>query len=171
MDCLNSFNVRINQLKTLTSGTSLKTWTVGTDGYFTIEIPDDSFIDIEGFKNVDIYGCSVVGNVRAVANSLTGGAVVNNWGFNVFFVGNLPLIGAKVSTTTNFYNIVLGGSQAKGFNLSKNTNEIFFNDPITSVKQIYWEAFQVDGFGVQTPGTIVLEYDFNFTFRYKYQEE
>ena len=172
MECLKSFNTRINQLKTLTGAAALKTWTVGGQEYFTVDLNDFSAIDIQGFKNIDIYGFTVIGNVKSHAQALTGGAVVNNWSFKIFLDGTLPLISAKVATVpSNFFGISLTSNSPKAFNISKNTNELILSDPIKSVSQIRFDSLQVEGFGVQTAGTVILEYDFNFTFRYKYEGE
>ena len=172
MDCMRSFNVRINQLKTLTGAAALKTWGVLGQEYFTVDLNDFSAIDIEGFKNVDIYGFTVIGNVKSHAQAATGGAVVNNWAFKIFLDGTLPLISAKVATVpSNFFGISLVSNSPKAFDISKNTNELKLSSPITSVSRIRFDSLQVEGFGVQTTGTVILEYDFNFTFYYKYEGE
>lgn len=173
MDCLRSFVINTKNTATFTP-TQIKSWAVGGQHFWAGRIAGLSVFNIQGFKNVDVYGVDVIGAVLTdlSAGALTGGVVVEDWGFEIVIGGALPLVSGVVQTTpSNFWNLQTAGTPAQTFSISKNTNSIKFADPINSVKFINFEALLCQGSGAQTLGTIALDYDISFIVYYKYEGE
>jgi hypothetical protein len=170
MDCLRSFIVSIDQVTTF-SGTDVKTWFVGAQEFWVVEKSGVSTFVPEGFKNIDIYGVDVIGNVSTQKAAGTGGVVVQDWGFELLIEGQLPLVSGTITTSPNFWNIQTSTTGTKTFALSKNTNSLKFADPIGSVKNINFEVLRAQGVGGQTAGVVSLDWDLSFVFFYKYEGE
>jgi len=174
--CMNSFQIRLQGASTIASGdpaTSIRTWGTLGQYYFSLDWTaggTGSIYNIEGFKNVDIYGAGVSGIVQGYSVSTNKCAVVTDWGMSVALNGNPPLIAGKTSTV-DAYGIVTTGTGVCRYLLSKNTNLISLNNPISSVKSISFFNFHVQGIGAEFLNQISLYYDLNFTFYYKYEGE
>ena len=171
MDCLRSFNISINRNVDYAAAGNIKTWNDGTNQYFYIEdgFPNLTTFYIQGFKNINVYGMSVVGSIMPVIGATTNSAIIDDWSFEILLGGQLPLISGFV--TNNYFNISPGGSNNNSFYLSKNTNSIMFESPLQSVEKIDFNKIKIQGYGVQTLGNVYTEYDLNFTFYYKYEGE
>ena len=98
MDCLRSFIVNIRQVGTFT-GTDVKTWFVGAQEFWAVEAPRISIFNVQGFKNVDIYGVDVIGSVQTQKAAAIGGCVVNDWAFELLIDGSLPLASGLVQVS------------------------------------------------------------------------
>jgi hypothetical protein len=170
MDCLRSFIVSIDQVTTF-SGTDVKTWFVGAQEFWVVEKAGVSTFVPEGFKNIDIYGVDVIGNVSTQKAAATGGCVVQDWGFELLIEGQLPLASGTITTSPNYWNIQTTTTGTRTFALSKNTNSLKFADPIGSVKNINFEVLRAQGVGGQTAGVVSLDWDLSFVFFYKYEGE
>jgi hypothetical protein len=171
MDCLRSFNIVIDQASTF-SGTQVKTWTLGLQEFWSVDINGLSSFIFEGFKNVDVYGIDVIGNVNTQRAAAIGGCNVQDWSFEVLIEGQSPLASGRVATTpSNYWNIATGTVGSRIFSLSKNTNSVRFADPIKSASYLNFERLNAQGDGGQTLGTISLDYKFNFVVYYKYEGE
>jgi hypothetical protein len=170
MDCLRSFIVSIDQVTTF-SGTDVKTWFVGAQEFWVVEKAGVSTFVPEGFKNIDIYGVDVIGNVSTQKAAATGGVVVQDWGFELLIEGQLPLVSGTITTSPNYWNIQTTTTGTRTFALSKNTNSLKFADPIGSVKNINFEVLRAQGVGGQTAGVVSLNWDLSFVFFYKYEGE
>jgi len=170
MDCLRSFVVGINQVGTFT-GTGISTWNVPALGnnYFSAIVQGLTTYNIEGFKNINIFGASVTGHVIAQASAPTGKCLVEDWAFVVTLVGQLPIISGSASP--DFWSLQTTGLQTNVIALSKNTPSVIFNDPIASVKTINFNQLRCQGEGAETANTVSLDYDLTFTFYYKFEGE
>lgn len=169
MDCLRSFVVSIDGVASFT-GTDVKTWTLGLQEFWAVEKIALSTFETQGFKNIDVYGISMNGIVQTERAAVTGGCVVQDWGFEMGIQGQLPLASGIIVAAPNYWNIQT--TQAiTTFALSKNSNYVKFADPIKSVKNFRFENLKVQGIGGQTVGTIALDWDLNFTIYYKYEGE
>jgi len=171
MDCLKSFNISING-DVVYTGLDVKSWTNGGQNFFHMEtdgITDISEFTIEGFKNINVFGVSVTGGVMPQIGALTDSGIIDDWRFEIILDGQLPLISGTVGT--NFFAINPDGVNNKLFSLSKNTDVVNFASPFQSVKKITFNRLLIQGYGLQTIGTIALNYDLNFTFFYKYEGE
>lgn len=170
MECLNSFTIGIRQQSTF-SGADVKTWLLGVQDYWAVDIIRTSTFNIQGFKNIDLYGIKMTGDVQTQVGAATGGVVVDDFGFDIYVDGSLPLISGAVDPGVNFWNLEVSNVGAKTFRLSRNQNEINFAAPIKSVKYFNFERLVAQGVAAQTAGTISLDYDLTFTFYYKYEGE
>lgn len=171
MECLRSFNLNIRQVTTAT-GSNVKTWTVGSQEFWSARISGISRFDIEGFKNIDLYKIKIVGDVYTQIASGIGGVIVEDWAFDLFLEGQMSLVSGKINTsTTNYWNIITGSPESKTFTISKNTNEIIFDDPVKSLKYINFQNLTTQGYGGQTTGTVSLDWNLAFVFYYKYEGE
>lgn len=170
MDCLRSFIVSIDQVTTF-SGTDVKTWLLGVQEYWVVEKAGVSTFNVQGFKNIDIYGVDVIGNVSTQKSAAIGGVVVEDWAFEILIEGQLPLASGNIATSPNYWNIQTSTVGTRTFALSKNTNSLKFADPISSVKFINFENLRAQGVGGQTAGTVSLDWDLSFIFYYKYEGE
>jgi len=175
MECLQSFNIRINQaIVTASANGYVRTW--GTPGqyYFAfLQTPTTfgSLYNLEGFKNTDIYGISVTGFVQGYNDPANKCAVVEDWSFGISLDGNAPLVSGTKRTSPDGFNIITKGTQLNTIILSKNTNSINFLNPYQSVKSISFNAIQAQGHGAEALTDIAILYDLMFTFYYKYEGE
>lgn len=170
MDCLRSFIVSIDQAGTF-SGADVKTWLLGVQEYWALEKYGFSSFEIQGYKNINIYGVDVIGQVQTQKAAALGGCVVEDWAFEIIIEGQLPLTNGQISPIGNFWNIQTNTVGTRTFALSKNTNSLKFADPIASVKYINFEILRAQGVGAQTAGTISIDYDLSFVFYYKFEGE
>jgi hypothetical protein len=161
--------IRIDQVVTFT-GVDVKTWLVGTDLFWAVDKSGLSTFSFQGFKNIDVYGVDVIGNVQTSASSVTSGCVANTWAFEIQLNGQLPLT-SGLATGTNFWNLQSEGNLAKQFALSNYTNSLKFADPIKSVQNIEFLSLTSQGVGAETAGSIVLDYDLSFIVYYRYEGE
>lgn len=167
MGCLKSFNILISlQRGFSTAGTNIKNWgSAGNYHWQVIENTLGSDLNIQGFKRLDIYGIQMVGNVYTDLSSNDGG-IISDYGFNLNLTGQSPLVsgqtiigGYPLSTTSNNYY------------LSKYTNCVNFESPITGVTNINFGTFQAQGNNGETLNSLTLDLRLNFIFYYKYDGE
>jgi hypothetical protein len=168
MDCLRSFIIKINQATTF-SGADVKTWLLGVQEYWAVANGGNSIFNFQGFKNVDIYGIDVIGQIQTQLGAANGG-VVEDWAFKILINGQLPLVSGNLTASPNYWNLQTSGIAAS-VALSKNTNSIKFVSPIKSVSFLDFEGIRVQGYGGQTAGQISLEWDLSFVIYYKYEGE
>ncbi|WP_445723444.1 hypothetical protein [Flavobacterium sp.] len=173
MDCLRSFSIRIDQTNTFTTGGNVKinTWGSGTDLNLAFDIDELSTFKIQGFKNIDVYGCAVNGIVRALGTALTGKFIVEDWSFEIELQGTPSLISGETITSPNFYALFIDAPEVNEINIGKYTPKYFVKSPVKSVQNILFKKFSGQGIEAETVNTASLEYDLNFTFYYKYEGE
>lgn len=171
MECLRSVIISINQELTYSTATFVKNWTVGTETYWVIKQTGNSIFNFEGFKNIDVYGVSVVGGIQTVTASALGGVLVDDWNFEIFLNGTLPLANGNTSVSPNFWAIQTQTNNTKLFALSKNTNCLNFASPIKSVQSISFECLNAQGSGQQTALTAALDIDLSFIVYYRFEGE
>jgi hypothetical protein len=173
MDCLKSFNfnAKVQGYVISSVGTTIKTWTLGVQEYFVFDAPGTSVFNVAGFKNINIFGCKVVGNVQANIANVTSGCVLEDWNILVRLNGQSPLISGTVDPLSNFWSLTTSGNEANTFELGRYTPSINFNSPFQSVTSIEIIGIKGQGYGGQTLGSIVLDIDLNFVFDYQYEGE
>jgi len=172
MDCLRSFNFNARVSGYVFSNPlNIKTWTLGLQEYFVFDDQGSvSLFNIAGFKNINIFGCSVVGNVQADIQP-TGGGILEDWNIGVRLNGQTPLISGSVDPLINFWNLTTTGNQANTFELGRHTPDVKFNTPFQSVTTIEIVGLKGQGYGGQTIGALTLDIDLNFIFYYQYEGE
>jgi hypothetical protein len=118
MDCLRSFSFR-TFINTNLTGANVKTWTAGAQEYWLASAGTASTYNIQGFKNIDVYGIDVVGNIQSIQSAALGGAIVEDWGIEVFINGQPPLPGGFITTSPNFYSISTDNNLNRYYNLGR----------------------------------------------------
>ena len=170
MDCLQSFNVRINQAATF-SAPDLKVWFSGSSTYFSLEKLALSTFDIQGFKNIDLYGIDLTGYVQTQTGAALGNCIVNDWAFELFLDGQNPLVSGVVNPVPDFWSLDVDNNSAKSVRISKFNNSIKFSNPVKSLKKIDFARLLAAGEALNSPSNASLEWSLNFVFYYKYEGE
>lgn len=170
--CIQSFNVNIRQDATFGPSQTI-TWSDFGNRYFDLKtVNNDSFFDIQGFKNVDLYGMSLSGYVSNNKDVPTGAVTVLDWMFELSITGIQPAISGIVNTTvSNDWALNFNNSNALKFYLGKYSHDIQFASPICSVTAINFLSINASGYNAQTSDTASLSYFLGFTFYYKYEGE
>ena len=174
MECLRSFSFSTNLTTTITAASGeLKQWAIGNNHYWQVytnsAITLPSIYDIQGFKNIEVFGIDVLGDIQTQQNIGIDGVLVENWTIDVSVNGQQPLVGGF--TTGGFYNIDSTLPDNNIFALGKYTNSVKFATPILSAKQIVLGRTRASGIGYQTVGSINLYWKVNFVVYYKLEGE
>ena len=172
MDCLESFTINIRG-NNLLGVPPIQNWSDPSGiRYFSLDtIGNLSRYNIEGFKNINIYGVDVIGSVQHHVPSAAFGALITDWSFQIELAGTLPLVSGTVQGAPNYWNIIANGTEPKIYRLSKNTNSVKLASPIQSVKYIEFQGLFCQGQGVENVNAIEFEWHFDFIFYYKYEGE
>jgi len=170
MDCLRSFIIKIEQNSTFTAP-DVKTWDVaGRQGWIYDNNTNSSTFNVQGFKNIEIYGIQMIGTISNQESAVLGNVNVNDWSMEIQLNGQLPLLGGVVAPV-NFFNIYTTQFQASRFSVSKYTPEVKLASPITSVQSIQFQRLIVSGSDWDTVNTASLEYKLSFVFYYRFEGE
>ena len=169
MECMRSFTIQISQGRTFSvAGTNIKTWgTLGNYHWVIVEQGGVSVYNIQGFKNIELYGIEMLGNVQTDVG-LNDAAIVEDYAFQLGLVAQVPLVSGITSVTPNFWSI---NDQALTFQLGKFLNKVTFESPYTSLKTITFNGFRAQGNNGETLNSIALDLQLQFVFYYKYEGE
>jgi hypothetical protein len=172
MDCLKSFSLKVSTNSGVTLS-DIKQWTNGLDQkYFTCTTGSSgSKYNIEGFKNINVWGVNVTGSIGTIPSAVTGGVVINNWAIDFKINGQAPFLGGTVQASPNYYVINATSVENTNFPLSRYSPSVKFHSPIQSVKSIEIGQTYADGYGWETSGTINLYWNLNFTVYYNFEGE
>jgi hypothetical protein len=137
MDCLRSFIQTTNLSTTLQSLNAVSQFWGSAPNYHCSSIA--SFTNVggpvifepQGFKNIDVYGLKILGQIQCNWASATLQGQILDFGFNINLVGTYPLIGANVSN-----NILPIVQNPTTISLTKYQPDIFFKSPIKSIDNI-----------------------------------
>jgi hypothetical protein len=171
MDCLRSFNFRVELISNISGGTELKQWTTGANQHFwQVSTLSTSTYNIEGYKNINVYGIDVLGTIQTQTNTIINGAIVNDWSIDVAVGGQRPIIGGSMAAT-NIYAVDLETAANKSFSIGKYTNSLKFASPYESVKFIQLGRTLAQGYGWETLAAVNLRWNLNFVVFYKFEGE
>ena len=165
------FSFRLNTNTNFSIG--VKQWTVGLNNHyfaFTTGAVSSRY-NIQGFKNIDVYGIDCVGTIQTLATAALGGVIVEDWAMDVFVNGQQPLVGGDVTVAPNFYAINATTGNNNEFVLSKYNNSVKLVSPIKSVQYIELQATNLTGYGYQTLNDVNIYWDMNFIVYYKFEGE
>jgi hypothetical protein len=166
MDCLKSFNFQVSGSTTATSG-NLNAWGIATNYNFIYDsFPGSSTLDIQGFKNIDVFKLKVTGYIQSTYNFEP--AIITDWNFFVRVNGQDPLPTAVVNPTNNFG---LSLELKPLIPLGKYNQSIEFISPINSVSSLQIENLWVQGRGAETNTLVNLNWTAVFTVIYKFEGE
>jgi hypothetical protein len=166
MDCLNQFQFGIGASRTYSAASSnFATWTNGGQNFWIVQSTGDiSEFDIQGFKNINLYGVKMQGYVQSPITGNFG--IVDDFSYNLKLTGQKPSLSGVF--TTNNWNADLYPIDLR---LSKFENTIMFSDPIKSLSRIRLSNFGVQGYGNSSLLNIKLDIEVNFYFLYKFEGE
>jgi hypothetical protein len=167
MDCLKQFQLYIAQQRTFstTAGTFASWSDLLNQGWIVRSSLLPSDFTVQGFKNINLYGIKVIGNVQngvPTANK----CIVDDWDFNIQFNGTTPIIGGTF--TNNGYAMVRDVNEVR---LGKYQNEIMYAEPIQSVTEISVSSFSAQGYVPANNVQVTLDLVVQIYFFYKYQDE
>jgi hypothetical protein len=171
MDCLRSFSLTILDQKTYTSASSaLTVW--GTNNSFAVYSTDSSTFLIQGFKNINVFGIDMIGNVSSAYGSAprVDNANATDFEIGVQLVGQIPqplgIIGSP-----NDFPIIQNTFIEQINTLSKYKTSVKFSTPIQSVKSISFYDFKAFGSHVQNILQVKMGYQLQFIFYYQFEGE
>jgi hypothetical protein len=172
MECLRSFTLNINQNFSFVTP-SFIAWNTANNyhpwalqngiGSSPSAITD---FNIQGFKNVNIFGVKMVGNVYPTVPTASRQGLVEDWGIDLQLVGNPQLIGGNFGV--NNFGFYQGGNL---ISLSKYQNDYKLFDPIQSVTEIQIINLNASGIQAEANTGIELTYDVTLIFYYKFEGE
>jgi hypothetical protein len=169
MECLRSFNfIAVGQANWVAP--DVKTWTAGAQEYWSFERNGSSTFTPQGFKNIDVYGISLLGNIGTLVAAPVGGAIPSDWSVQLSINGQLPQLSGVIGVTNDF-NIDNTSPNANLFELGRFNSNLKFSDPINSVTSIVLNQIKSNGTGGQTVANLNLQYSFNFVVYYKFEGE
>lgn len=172
MDCIKSFNFSASANSNFTPLQNIQGWTIGTNNYFVGSISLTSTINISGFKNINVHGISLNGNVTCLptAPPLTK-CLVEDWGIGVGIVGQMPIIGNNVTVSPDEWNLITTTPAIQNFRLGKYKPDVKFASPIQSVNSINLNTLQVQGIGNESLVNQNLTWFLNFVVYYSFEGE
>ena len=168
MDCLRSFVIGFSNNRTFTNTTNqIKQWGVAGNYHWVISQQGTSSYNIEGFKNIDLYGVEMLGTIHTTLG-LNDGGIVSDYSFQIGITGQTPLISASVQSSPDFWFITPNIQQ---FDLGKYTNKILFESPFSGCTKISFSELNIQGQNGETLNSLNLDIRLQFKFLYKYEGE
>ena len=165
--CLNQFQFYLAQQRNFTTGGSTyATWgDTFNQGWVVNDSTNETEFQVQGFKNIELHGIKLVGNVQC---PITGGnkGIVDDYAFNFVLTGQNPSISGTF--ISNGYAVDQNVNEIR---LTKFQNEIMFPDPIKSVTNIKIQNFQAQGYVPNNANTLTLNLILQIYFYYKYEGE
>jgi len=172
MDCLRNFSLTINAFNNYTAASGdFTVW--GGPLNFSIVDTRSSIFEIQGFKNINIFGVDMVGNISSAYGPAprTLNANVKDYEISVLLNGSIPLPIGLIGAT-NTFPIILNNTPIQQTSvLSKYKPFVKFESPIQSVKSITLENLKIFGDHVQNAGQVNMGYTLQFVFYYQYEGE
>ena len=167
MKCLRSFNF-VAQNNITFSGSDVEIWANGTNNYWAVKKSGTSTFFIQGFKNVDIYSITAIGDVLSFGTASS--AIVQNWGFILQINGKVPLISGGVTSSPNYFGIQ-PPADTPFVTLNKYYPKIEYSDPVRSVSSIEIGLISASGIGPESLTGVNLDWNISFTVQYLYEGE
>jgi len=172
MECMRSFTLSlnsnftfdINNFKPWNIAGPVKPWTVelGIGSVFSTQCD----FNIQGFKNIDLYGVKLVGDCYPTYLPAGRKGLVENWGLDMELQGNPAIIGGNFGIDN--YGFVQGSNY---ITLSKYLNHYELADPIKSVTEIKIVNLTASGYEFELATNLNLTYFFTLIFYYKFEGE
>lgn len=172
MECMKSFSLTTTAKNTYTTAAgNLSVW--GGINNFQIYGTETSIFEIQGFRNINIFGVDMTGNVSSnygIAPRINN-ANAFDFEVNVRLNGQVPIPIGVIGGSNDWPLIVNNNFIQQQFTLSKFKPSIKFASPIQSVTQIDFYDFKASGEHAQSATQIDMGYFLQFTFYYKFEGE
>lgn len=172
MECLRSFSQSVSINNTLTSLNSVSSfWTAGLNINCTAIISfaagvGPAVFQPQGFKNIDVFGIRVNGEIQSSPSSATQKAQIDSWSIILNAVGTYPLLSG------NFSNQAITPTQAPTtISLNRFANFVEFSSPIKSVSNICVNNIYIQASECQVNTDIDLTGQLLFTVYYRFEGE
>jgi hypothetical protein len=169
MDCLKSFNFFASGQSNFVAP-DVKTWTTGLQEYWAFQRNGSSTFTVQGYKNINIYGVELIGNIGTEVVPALGGCIPTDWSIDISINGKIPLIGSIIAPLNDF-NITDNVFVANNFLLGRFNPRVNFASPIESATSVSIASIRANGTGGQTTGNLNLQYTFNIIVYYKFEGE
>ena len=167
---MRSFSLASNLNQSFALGPNLDVWTIGTNNYwFGRTVGANADFDIQGFKNINIYGIDVVGDFKSGPG--TSQVLIENWEVNIDLIGQAPILGGIINPVTNDYNLNQDNFFRNSFVLSKFKRGFKLESPIQSVTQIRLSGYTASGIANESILNATVNWDLNYIFYYKFEGE
>jgi len=172
MDCMKSFSLTTTDINTYTVASgAMSVW--GAINNWQIYGTEASTFLIRGFKNINIFGIDMTGNVSSNYGIAPRTDNANPFDFevNVRLNGQIPTPIGVVGTPNDWPLITNNNFIQQQFTLTKYKPSIKFATPIQSVTQIDFFDFKAYGEHAQNALQIKMGYYLQFTFYYTFEGE
>jgi hypothetical protein len=171
MNCLESFSFYSSGNDGIGSFEGLQSWgTTASNGWIVNSLGSSSQYNIEGFKNINVYGIDVIGFVGAKTGGNLGG-IVTDWAFTLQVEGTVPQVSGTITPSPNYFAISTSSANLDNVVLSKMNPSIRFSSPVQSVKSIIIDELYATGTHLETLGSLRLAWSVTFVVYYKYEGE
>jgi len=171
MDCLRSFNFALANQSNYNASLGFKHWQIGTQHYWLIDqaLPNVTYL-VQGFKNINVFGIELSGDVNSSPAFTPYEALVQNWKWDLQVIGqNSTNVGILAPLQSPEYMVIQETNPS--FRLSKFQSSITFETPIQSAKEIKFTNFYCDGIANHTTTSAQVGFIINVTVFYKYEGE
>ena len=171
MECMRSFSFAIDLIQDVTGATQVKQWSTSAGNhYWQASVLNGSKYNIQGFKNIEVYGVDVLGSIQTQTNVGINGVIVNDWMIEVKLDGQQPLVGSVMSGP-NTYAIDPTNPVNNTYMLGRFSNSARFETPYISAKSIEIGTTFAQGIAYQTLLALNLRWKLNFIVYYKFEGE
>jgi len=171
MNCLESFSFYSSGNDAIGSFEGLVSWgTTASNGWIVNSLGSSSTFNIEGFKNINVYGIEVIGFVGAKTGGGFGG-IVTDWAFTLQVNGTVPQVSGNITTSPNYFAMSTSAADLDNVVLSKFKPSIQFASPIQSVKTIQIDELYATGTNLETLGSLRLAWSVTYVVYFKYEGE
>jgi len=172
MECLRSFSFAVDLINNVSGAADLKQWATSVGNhYWQVSTGTSSTYNIEGFKNINVYGIDVIGSIQTQTNTAINGAIVNDWMIDVTIGGQQPLVGGTITGVPNYYVLDTTNPSNKIYQLGRFSTSVKFATPFVSTRTIQLGQTYAQGIAYQTLLALNLRWKLNFVVYYKFEGE
>jgi hypothetical protein len=169
MECLKSFNLHSS---TSVNASNAYVWTQNGNNYWVVESNLSSAFNIQGFKNVNIHGIELVGDMQSFQPNVTDNCILQDWSTTIQLQGGtIPQVSGQIQSAPNQWALDNTSAFARIFTLGKSINKINFASPFESVKSIRFLGYNANGLGAQINTGVSLKWNLQWIFYYTYEGE
>jgi hypothetical protein len=170
MNCIQSFSFTSSANDNFVAP-DLLAWTApGGMPYFQVDKNYISTFNIQGFKNVNIFGVDVIGDFQPLITTVNP-AIVSDWQIRMRLNGQMPLISGNITAAPNGWSLTQGIPQSQIFTLSRFKTSFKLESPIQSVTSIQLDNLKINGIGPNSLLTVNVSWNLQFIVYYQYEGE
>jgi hypothetical protein len=168
---MRSFVFAIDLIQDVTGAAQVKQWATSVGNhYWQASVGNLSKYNIQGFKNIEVYGVDVVGSIQTQTNVGINGCIVNDWMIEVKLNGQQPIVGGFIDGV-NTYALDTTNPINNTYMLGRFSNSVKFESPYISTRSIEIGTTYAQGIAYQTLLALNLRWKMNFVVYYKFEGE